>query len=212
MKKSFQFVCSLLFISTLLSSSLQAQENLDRLIRVQKILGVEAYFLSEPLREYEVVFDKNTGLNASSYFTGGLVNESISDKAAKFVKRVVKEGQKQNKTFDAVIYTSGKQVVAVKFTDEATAENKGIGRVQIIQDKLQVYILGEPLKDYDVINQKKGGIKGKSLITGGLVNNSIEQDINKIARKLSNEASYKKQKLDAVIYSGGKSAVGVRFK
>jgi ribosomal protein L25 (general stress protein Ctc) len=187
-----------------------AQEK-DGLSRVNKIQGIEAYFLSEPLRPYDVVLDENSGLKATSLITGGLVNESVSEKADQFVRRIIKEGEKQNVKFDAVIYTSGKKIVAVKFKDAGTEKTIGIGRVQKING-LEVYVLSEPLKQYEVLNQKGGGVKWKSAITGGLVNNTIEEDVEKLVSRLLDDAKKDKEKLDAVVYSAGKSAIGVKFK
>jgi len=188
-----------------------AQENMDGFARVQKVMGVEAYFLSEPTREYEVVLSEGPGFSAASFFTGGLVNETISTRASKFVKKAIEEAKGQGKEFDAIIYNSGKSIVAVKFTDEATLSNKGIGKVQKI-DAVEVYILSEPLKDYKLVNKKNSGLKIKSLVTAGLINNSIEQDIAKMIRRIKSDAKFKSKKVDAVIYSAGRSGIGVEFE
>lgn len=187
-----------------------AQEN-QGLIKANKIQGIEVYFLSEPLRAYDVVFDEGTGLKATSFITGGLVNESVAEKAAQFVKRVLKDADKEGKKIDAVIYTSGKKVVAIKFKTEGTAKDIGIGKVQKMNG-LEIYVLGEPLRAYDVVNKKGGGLKIKSGLTGGLVNNSIEEDIEQMVNRIQKDAEKDKKTIDAVIYSTGKSAIGVKFK
>jgi ribosomal protein L25 (general stress protein Ctc) len=174
------------------------------LAKVNKIQGIEAYFMSEPLRSYEVVFDVGTGIKMTSVVTAGVVNESVADKASQFVNRAYKEAKSENKKIDAVVYSGGKKVVAVKFTEEATEKTKGIGQVKKI-DGIEIYLLAEPLLEYEVITEKKGGLKVKSYVTGGLVNNSIEEDIKQFVKKMD------AKEVDALIYSAGKSAVGVKF-
>lgn len=179
-----------------------AQTDLNSIARVNKVDGKEAYFMSEPLRDYEVVFDVGTGLKASSVVTGGLINEGVSDKASQFVKKAMKE----NPNFDAILYSNGKRVVAIRFTGEATAETKGLARVQKVNG-VEVYILAEPLRDYEVLNSKGGGLKLKSAVTGGVVNNSIEEDVADFVKRLQRDDA----SIQAVIYSTGKAAIGVKF-
>ena len=196
----------------MLFASLQtiAQTNNTGLARVNKINGTEAYFLAEPLRSYTVVFEEGTGVKMSSVVTAGLVNESAADKAEQFVKRVQKQAKKDKVEFDAVVYTGGKKVVAIKFNDEATAETKGIGRVQKI-DGVEVYAFAEPLKAYKTVNKKGGGLKLKSMVTGGLVNNSIEEDLKQFLSRIADDCKDDKVQLDAIIYTSGKSAIGIQF-
>lgn len=207
MQKSIISLIALL----ILSISVHGQDSKKGLSRVQKIQGVEAYFLSEPLREYKVVIDKGTGVKLTSLATGGLINDGISGKASQFVKRVMKEANEHNIDIDAVIYSSGKRVVGVKFTDEGTEKNKGIGRVKKLEG-VEIYVLAEPLReDYRVVSNKGGGLKMKSLVTAGVVNNSIEQDIAKMVKKVQKDTR-KIGGCDALIYGAGKKASGVQFK
>ena len=93
------------------SSTVYSQGNDLDLARVKKINGVEAYIMCEPLREYDVVVDVNTGAKAESILTGGLINKSIAGRVEQFINRAKKE----NENFDAIVYTSGKRIVGVKF-------------------------------------------------------------------------------------------------
>jgi hypothetical protein len=102
-------------------------------------------------------------------------------------------------------------VVAIKFKDEGPIETKGIARVKKING-LETYVLCEPLQEYKVVNQKGGGVKMKSYLTGGLVNNSIEDDISQLVERVKKDSESDKLEIDAVIYSAGKSAIGVKFK
>jgi hypothetical protein len=161
------------------------------------------YILSEPLREYEVISDVGTGINTTSAVTGGLVNESIADKISNFVRRAMKE----NSRIDAVVYSSGKRIVGIRFKDTASPSTKGIGRVKKING-MDAFVLAEPLKNYEVLTNKSGGIKWKSAITGGLINNSIEEDLERMAKKINGGGT----SVDGIIYSSGKTASGFRYR
>lgn len=191
-----------LFIAT----SLFAQD--EDLARVQKVNGIEAYILSEPLRDYEVVFGEGNKIQWGSFLTGGLTNESIAEKVAYFVKGVQKEAEKANVEFDAIVYTNGKNVSAIKFTDEATDDTDQIARVQRLKG-LPVFIMSQPLLDYTMEEDKGPGIKWKSAVTGGLVNNSIEQDVEKYLKRFKKEI--RKDEIEAIQYSSGKDAIGITF-
>lgn len=198
------------FFVAIAAKNTSAQET-KGVARVNKVNGIEAYIMCEPLREYEVLFDVGTGLKATSIVTGGLVNEGVSDKAEQFVKKAVKEADSKNLQIDAIVYTNGKKVVAVKFKSAGTAETKGLGRVAKINGS-EIYVMSEPLREYVVVNDKSGGFKMKSAMTGGVVNNSIEEDVEQFVKRIQKDAAGDHKEIDAVIYNSGKSAVGVKFK
>ncbi|RRB06979.1 hypothetical protein [Larkinella rosea] len=192
--------CTLAGFSTVL-----AQSN----ARVEKIQGIETYVMCEPLRAYETVFEISSGAKAASLFTGGVVNEGVSDKASQFVRRASKQGKNDNKEFDAVVISGSKTAIAVKFKGDGG--EKGMAKVRKI-DGLAVYVMNEPLKDYETVVDASGGLKAKSYFTGGIVNNSIEEDIEQFVRRVKKEADEIKKPIDAVVYSSGKRAIGVKFK
>jgi hypothetical protein len=175
----------------------------EGLARVHKVQGIEVYILSEPVRDYEVISDVSTGLSTTSAVTGGLVNESISDKISNFVRKAMK----QNSRIDAVVYSSGKRIVGIRFTDTPKPDTKGIARVKKING-MDAFVLAEPLQDYEVLSSKSGGIKWKSAITGGLINNSIEEDLDRMAKKVGSTGTA----VDGLIYSSGKTASGFRYR
>ncbi|MDO9137898.1 MAG: hypothetical protein Q7U21_08755 [Lutibacter sp.] len=172
------------------------------LARVNKVNGVEVYVMSEPLRDYETVSDVGTGLKAESLLTGGIINKSISERISQFVHKAKKE----NEDIDAVIYSNGKRVIGIKFKTEGTMENIGIARVTKIKG-FNTFVMCEPLNDYKVLETKGGGVKWKSAITGGVVNNSIEDDVRKIVDKLDNI-----KEADAFIFDGSKEGSAIGFK
>jgi hypothetical protein len=207
MKKTFLIAFLLISLVTVGFS-----QSTKGLARVTKMQGYEVYALSEPLREYEVVFDVTTGAKASSMLTGGVVNEGISDKLSQFVNRAMKEAKENNQTFDAILYSGGKKVVAIKFKEAGSEKTKGIAKVNKLEG-LEVYVMSEPMEDYETIIDVNTGLKAKSYLSGGLVNNSIEEDMAQYVRKTIREAEEtKKEKPEAVVYTGGKRAIGVKLK
>ena len=175
---------------------------------VDKVNGVEVYILSEPVREYEVLDIKGKGIQWESFLTAGLINESISVKVSKYINKLIKEYDDQDINFDAVIYNSGKKMVAIKFTDD-DIDKERIAKVEKI-DNIPFYVMSEPVENYEFIKNIKGGIKWKSALTAGLINNSIEQDLNKFTKKARKKS--KKGKNISVIYSRGKKAQLVEIK
>lgn len=196
MKKILLSITALFIIITTFAQN----SNDNNLARVRKINGVEAYVLCEPLRDYIVLVDAGTGLKAESVLTGGLINKSISDRMEQFVRKVTKE----NGRVDAVVYSTGKRIIGIQFKDEGTVKTKGIGRVSKVGG-YPVFVMNEPLSNYTVVNSKGGGIKWKSLLTGGIINNSIEDDVEVMVKKMQNRAA------EAYLFAGGKDGSAIMF-
>jgi len=192
---------SVIFILFCSITLLNAQTEDKTLARVKKVNGVEAYVMCEPLRDYDVIVDVNTGVKAESVLTGGIVNKSISGRISQFINRAAKE----NANIDAVVYASGKRIVGIKFKDEGTVETKGIGRVSKMKG-MPVFVMCEPLIEYTVLKSKGGGIKWKSAMTGGIVNNSIEEDVEKIVNKLDGVRN-----VQAFLFDGTKEGEAIMF-
>ncbi len=196
MKKLILIVCCI--YATL--DFCNAQSN-EVLAKVRKINGVEAYILCEPLREYEVVVDAGSGLKAESLLTGGVVNKTISDRVEQFIRRVTKE----NGRVDAVIYSAGKRIVGIQFTDEGTPKTKGLANVSKVMG-YPVFVMNEPVNNYTSLGSKAGGIKVKSLVTGGIMNNSIEEDVQQMVKRVQSRAA------DGILFEGGRDATAIQFK
>ncbi len=178
-----------------------AQKDSNLLAKVKKVNGVETYIMNEPLREYETVVDIATGAKAESLLTGGLINKSIAGRVEQFIKRAKKE----NENFDAIIYTSGKSIVAVKFTDKGTSKNTGIAKVNKVKG-LPCFVMCEPVADYEVLRSEGGGVKWKSLVTAGIVNNGIDEDVQKICGKLDGVRG-----VEAFYLDGSKEGQAIKF-
>ncbi len=192
-----------------ISQAVFAQKNRAK---VQKVNGVEVYVMNEPLREYDVVSDESDFLSTiewGSIATSGLINESASAKVGKMVKGIVKVARKKDIDFDAIIYSNGKTAAAIKFTEEATEENEGIAETGKIAG-IPFYVMCEPLMDYVVTADKSGGVKWQSAGTYGLVNKTVEEDVTAFVERF--KRLVRKEKVEAVIYTSGKKASGVKFK
>jgi len=196
-----------LLIAILTITNFYGQKN--NLAKVNKVNGVEAYILSEPLRDYEVVMGGDNKIQWGSFVTGGIINSSIETRVSKFIKTLQEQSKEEGIKFDAVVYTDGKNISAIKFTEEKTDENERMAEVQKMAG-IPLYILSEPLLDYTVEYDKGGGIKWKSLMTAGLMNNSIEQDVEQFVKAL--DGKFKRDKIDAIMYADGKEADGIKFK
>jgi hypothetical protein len=188
-------------VAMMLALTTFAQNQDQLLARVRRVDGVEAYILCEPVRDYTTLVDAGTGLKAESLLTGGIVNKSIAERVEQFIRKITK----QNARVDAVIYSAGKRIVGVQFTDQATPQTKEIGRVSKVNG-YPVFVMCEPLTNYSVINSRGPSIKWKSLFTAGIVNNSIEDDVEQMVKKLQSRAA------DAMLFDGGKGASAIMFK
>lgn len=209
--KNFNFKNSfknLIFTACLFVTSMLSAQGIDTM-RVYSVMGVDAYILSEPLREYKVVLDGRNGIQWTSLLTAGLINESVSEKANQMAKGVTKTARKYGIEIDAVLYTGGKDIVGIKYTDEKNPATDGLARPYKVNG-VNVYVLGEPIRKYQVMETMKGGLKMKSLMTAGLLNNSIEKDIEGFVKRIQKKTR-KIGGTDAVIYSSGKSATGVKW-
>jgi len=196
-----------LLIALLTVTNFYAQNK--NLAKVQKVNGIEAYIMSEPLRDYEVVMGGDNKIQWGSFFTGGIINASIEGRISKFVKALQEKSEEEGIKFDAVVYTDGKNVSAIKFTEEKTDENERMAEVQKMEG-IPLFILSEPVLDYTVEVDRGGGIKWKSLVTAGLMNNSIEQDVEQFVKAL--DGKFKRNKIDAIMYADGKEADGIKFR
>lgn len=176
--------------------------------KVQKVDGIEVYILAEPVREFESVKSSGKGIQWGSFVSGGLVNESISTRVYKYIKQLAKEYEDENIEFDAIIYTDGKHMTAINFTDEKTEENDRIAIVQKIEG-IPFFVMSEPIDEYEFVETIGSGVKMKSFVSGGLVNNSIEQDLKKFTKKMTKK--YKKNEISAIIYVQEKESKAIKF-
>lgn len=178
--------------------------------RVHKINGIDVYCMNTPLVKYSIVFsagDLLSDADIKSIFFGGLARAATDDKMDKLVNAAYRKSKKEGKHFDALMYTGGNRPIAIKY-EESNVVASPLAKVGKING-VELYAFCEPEKEnYSIISEaksKSGGLT--SLATAGIVNSSIESDLEKLIDRLDS----KKKKIHAVIYTTGKRGVGVTF-
>jgi hypothetical protein len=78
------------------------------------------------------------------------------------------------------------QMSAIKFTGKKTSKNDRVSIVQSING-IPFFVMSKPMKKHDFVKTIDGGIKWKFALTAGIVNNSIEEDLMKFAKKMKNK-------------------------
>ena len=86
-------------------------------------------------------------------------------------------------------------------------DKKGLARVTKIQG-VEVYLMSEPLREYETIEEIGSGIQLGSSINTPEINNLAEHFV-KVALKAGEK---QKKQVDAIIYSSGKKAIAIHFK
>jgi hypothetical protein len=89
-------------------------------------------------------------------------------------------------------------------------EIQNLARVQKIGDK-EVYILNEPLRSYEFVDEIRTGIKWTSLLTRGIINEHVNDKTNQFVRRTVRKLEKKGQTFDAIVYRGGKKVQAIRF-
>lgn len=201
---------SFAIVMLLICLSIKAQSS-DNLAKVNRINGVPVYVMCQPVTDYTVVFMKNTGAKLGALASEGTVNEGISAKVGQFVTRISREARKTNQEFDAILYLEGKKAAAIKFKSPPTPEEKDLAKVNVVKG-IKVYVMNEPIDEYEVINDKSGGAKAGSYFTGGIVNRTISGDVGQFAKRIKRSSKKNNQVIDAMIYNVGKRAVGIKLK
>lgn len=178
--------------------------------KVHRLNGLDVFCLSVPLVKYTIVFssgDLLSDLDAKSILMGGLARADVDDKMNKLINAALKKADKEGKSIDALIYSGGNRAIAVKYST-ISEEPFTLSKVNKMNG-IEVYAFSEPLKDnYEIIDDAKAKSGGfTSYATYGLVNSTIEDDINKMIERLDGG---KKSKINAVIYNSGKRGVGIK--
>lgn len=91
-----------------------------------------------------------------------------------------------------------------------TTAQQALARVSKLQGK-EVYILSQPVREYETTATVRSSPKITSLLTRGIINESISEKSNQFVNKLIRRANKKGVEFDAIVYSGGKTARAVKF-
>jgi hypothetical protein len=196
-------VLALGLLATLFGASAQGS---NELARVRTLDGKQIYILNEPLRSYEHVGSVKTGLKFSSVLTRGLLNENVNDKTAQFALKAVNKLKKENVEYDAILYSEGKSVHAIRFTEEATPAKDGLARINELNG-IGLFVLADPVRSYEVEASVKSGLNIVPFLTHGLINPSIEKDMTRFARRAS-----KRQSTSYISYQMGRRAAVISMR
>jgi hypothetical protein len=75
-----------------------------------------------------------------------------------------------------------------------------------------VYILNQPIRSFETVAEVKSSLKLTSILTRGLVNETITDKANEFVRRAIRKVNKKTaQPFDAIVYIGGKKVRAVRF-
>ncbi|MBE9490749.1 MAG: hypothetical protein IMY67_10685 [Bacteroidetes bacterium] len=185
-----------IFLSILMVTAVQIT-NAQNKSQVSLVNGIEVYILSEPVRDYEVVHSVGRGNQWLRPFNGERnLTESIETKVENYIKRLRKYCDKKGIAFDAVIYSTGKQMDAIKFTDLKTPENDRISIINNI-DGISFFVMSIPIDNYEFIKKIGRGIKFTNS------KNLIVHDLMKFAKRAKKESKY--NTYNAIIYYHGKT-------
>ena len=147
--------------------------------KVKTINGAEVYIMNSPLRQYEIIKEIETTAKFENILKDGKLAKNTTEKVIQFVSLA----RKSELAFDAVLYTSGKTLVCIKFKEKGTPETIGMARVEKISG-LHAFVLCEPSQAYDVIGETDEGLKMRSILSLGMASNSIAEDIDKMVEAL----------------------------
>lgn len=80
---------------------------------------------------------------------------------------------------------------------------------------LDVYVMNTPLAKYDVVVRMNSfslaNINVSTIATGGAIRETAADKLNKYVNQVLRQAEKDSVKVDAIIYSGGKGAVGIAY-
>lgn len=154
---------------------------LNDIAKVQIVNGTEAYIMNLPLRTYEVVKEIETTAKFQNILKDGSLVKTIKDRVIQFISMA----RKLDIKFDAVLYTSAKTLICIKFTDMGNIGNIGLARIEKISG-IPTFVMCEPAQSYDVLGQTDEGLKLLSIVSLGLASNNISEDVYKMVDNLKN--------------------------
>ncbi len=102
---------------------------------------------------------------------------------------------------------------SILFSSFQTESKRGLGRVTKIEG-VEVYFMAEPLRKYVKVIESDGllgNVSVKSLASGGMSTPTIAEKAQRLIKNTVNTAAKDGKQIDAVIYSGGKYVIGVKF-
>lgn len=179
--------------------------------KVNQVNGVDIYFMSRPLLSYKIVFNSGdlfSDIDLKSIFWGGMVRAHVNEKMEKIVNAAYRKSEREKIPIHGVLYTGGNKAVAIQYVETEIPADR-LAKVDLKND-VEIYVLSIPYKkEYEIVktaSAKSGGFT--SMVTNGLVNSSMDDDIQELLDRLN----IKKLKPDGVIYLEGKKGNAIKFK
>jgi hypothetical protein len=78
-------------------------------------------------------------------------------------------------------------------------------------DGIEVYILNEPMRRYKIITEKASYVQPITILSKGRKDESIEEKVSSLVRKIKRTSQHQNLSLDAVMYTHGRGAFGIHF-
>lgn len=80
---------------------------------------------------------------------------------------------------------------------------------------LDVFVMNEPVADYKIVVRMKplslANLNVKTIVTGGIIRETVSDKMNQYVNQVLRQAEKENVEVDAIIYSGGKGAVGIQY-
>ncbi len=89
-----------------------------------------------------------------------------------------------------------------------------LARVENMSD-LDVFVMNQPVAQYKIVVRMKpislANLNLKTIVTGGIIRETASDKMNQYVNQVLRQADKEDVHVDAVIYSGGKGAVGIEY-
>ena len=85
-----------------------------------------------------------------------------------------------------------------------------LAKVDVLDGK-QVFILNEPLQDYEIVGSVKTGVKFGSLLTRGILNENVNDKTTQFVRRTFKKLAKEEIEFDGILYKDGKFVNAIRF-
>ncbi len=96
------------------------------------------------------------------------------------------------------------------FASHTAYAQEVLAKVNTIDGK-EIYILNEPVKRYEVVEEVRTGLKIASVLTRGLYNEDILDKVAQFSRRAERKLSKEDKEFDALLYQNGRRAQAIRF-
>lgn len=180
-----------------------------RLAEVDRINGMDIYFMSQPLLEYEIVgYAGNFVSDINLKNIWKLSGTNLKSRMSMLSQAVFEKAQEMNEVVNGLVYSDGTSVLVIRYLKDS--QNKvNLAKVDTLYGH-ELYILSKPyMKTYDITNTeefKSGEVV--SLFSLGLISRPMIDDIEVLVKYIRSQ----KKNSNAVLYREGKSGSGIKWR